>query len=97
MDKEQLSTILYSTSTFLSLPFETQYISGPWQEFSKRNVILPVLLVVFYLCFVGVGGTLMTTQQPYNLTMPLAIWNAILCAFCFVGMCRTVSIFCDYS
>ena len=29
-------------------------------------------------------------MKPYDLRVTIAIWNAFLCVFSFIGMCRTI-------
>jgi hypothetical protein len=89
--EQEFASLLYSASNFLALPFESGFKSLNFVGFAKSNVTLPVGLICAYLLFCSVGSKVMASQKPFDLRIPLAIWNALLCTFSFVGMCRTVS------
>ena len=93
MSTERLSSFLYSTSNFLALPFERNFVSTTTVEFAKNNAVLPIAIVGAYLLFCYCGRKVMENIKPFNLQLPLAIWNAFLCLFSFIGMCRTVGNF----
>lgn len=92
MATQQIAEFLYSTSNFLALPFEKNFDANAPVEFAKANFFLPIAIVTAYLIFCRYGSDYMKDLKPFNLQLPLAGWNAALCLFSFIGMCRTVSI-----
>jgi len=61
-------------------------------EFAKNNWPLAFGIVGAYLLFCYFGKMYMDTRKPFDLKIPLATWNAFLCIFSFIGMCRTLPV-----
>ena len=92
MDSKELSQLLFSSSNFLSSSFERSFTFQASVEFAKVNVSVPVSLGAIYIVLCFIGNRIMYNVKPFDLRVPLAIWNAILCTFSFIGMCRTVGV-----
>jgi len=90
MDSHHLSNFLYASSNFLALPFERDFNFYPSVAFARNNVALPVAFVAAYLAICYFGSKIMANVKPFDLRILLAVWNACLCVFSFIGMCRTV-------
>jgi len=85
-----LSQLLFSSTKVFNLPIETSFNYRPFVNFAASNVVLPFALVSAYLCFCYFGKQYMETRKPFDMRLLLAGWNALLCTFSFLGMCRTV-------
>ena len=126
LDTKFVSDFLYSSTSFLALPFEQTFDPEAYTTFADNNYPICVgILISYYLFFTQgkkfmdngtiftyVTSTAKTTTAadttsmndianttpvvaprgiaPFNLKYQLAIWNAFLCLFSFLGMCRTV-------
>jgi len=90
MESQRLANILFATSEFLATPFEREFKPHAVIEFARNHYVIPVTCVVFYLLFCYFGTKFMESRKPFGLKYPLAIWNAFLCTFSFIGMWRTV-------
>jgi hypothetical protein len=86
-----ISNVLYASTDFLALPFEKKFMSEGYVQFAASNWPLCIGIVVSYLLFITVGKKIMESQKPFDIQLPLALWNGFLCLFSFIGMCRTVS------
>jgi hypothetical protein len=73
-----------------ALPVEKNFNYEAYVQFTLDNYHIPVGCVVAYMAFCYFGSKIMEKRQPFDLQMPLALWNAFLCVFSFIGMCRTV-------
>jgi hypothetical protein len=87
---KQLSSILFNAADFLALPFEKEFRPETAVSFAADNWPLAIGIVSAYLIFITAGSKLMDSMKPFNLRIPLAGWNAFLCLFSFLGMCRTM-------
>lgn len=123
-----VSEFLYSSTSFLALPFEKSFSPEAYTAFAHNNYPICVsILIVYYLFFtygkkymdngtifsvatntsgaINAASTATTSVNditnappvvkakgiaPFDLKYQLAIWNAFLCLFSFLGMCRTV-------
>lgn len=90
MDTQELASFLFSASNFLALPFERNFSNITSVEFAKSNVTIPVVIGGIYLILCFAGYRIMSNLKPFDLRVSLAFWNALLCIFSFIGMCRTV-------
>ncbi len=86
----KVAEFLFGVSEFLALPIEKNFDPTATVHFAAANVVLPVLLVIIYLSICYVGPKYLSNRKPFDLRLALAFWNALLCTFSFVGMCRTV-------
>lgn len=68
--------------------YELKYDS-PIHNFVKNNQILPYKICTFYLLCIYFGKKYMQNKIPYNLKYELALWNASLSIFSFIGSIRT--------
>ena len=73
------------------LPFERDFFAGPYVEFAAKNWGLVIAIVVIYLMGIKIGTVAMAKREKaFDLRLPLAAWNGLLCTFSFIGVCRTV-------
>ena len=92
MDVFQLSAdVLNVIPNLLNLPFEKSFTSNDPVEFTKNNYWIAISCVTAYILFITLGSKYMKDKAPFDLKVPLAMWNAALSIFSFIGMCRTVS------
>jgi len=75
-----------------SIQYERDYNWIPYTNYAKNNYHIVFGLVIGYLLFIMFGTTIMARRdtKPYDLRLLLALWNAILSIFSFIGMCKTV-------
>lgn len=60
------------------------------REFTESHWNVAIIAVVLYLSMVAFGPELMSSRKAFDLKIPLAAWNALLCIFSAIGMLRTV-------
>jgi hypothetical protein len=87
----KFAEFLMGSTQFLALPFEKNFHPAEYTSFAANNWPLCFGLVGAYLAFIYFGRIVMESQKAFDLRLPLAAWNALLCIFSFIGMCRTVS------
>ena len=87
----KIAETLIASTNFLALPIERDFRPEPFIDFAKNNWALAIGLVVAYMVFISAGSAVMKSRNAFDLRLPLAGWNAFLCIFSFLGMCRTVS------
>jgi len=86
-----LSNNLMASSGFLALPIESNFVPTVTVDFAANNWPLVIGIVLAYVAFITAGSYIMAKQtQPFDLRLPLAGWNALLCIFSFIGMLKTV-------
>jgi hypothetical protein len=90
MENHRIASLLKASTTFLSTPFEQAFHGQKWVEATAAHPEIPIGCVAAYLLFCYFGRKYMEDKKAFNLRMPLALWNASLCLFSFIGMCRTV-------
>ena len=88
-----VSDFLFATSSFLSTPFEKKFKPDATKEWAGNNYSVMFACISAYVLFLYLGTKVMKNYKPFDLRYPLALWNAFLCLFSFIGMCRTVRIF----
>lgn len=62
-------------------------------EFTESHWNVAIIAVVLYLSMVAFGPEIMSSRKAFDLKIPLAAWNALLCIFSTMGMLRTVKRF----
>lgn len=78
----------------MNFQFEREFVSAPGVKFAADNWPLAIAIVIIYLMGIQIGQAQMSKRaKPFDLKYPLAAWNAFLCIFSFIGMCKTVSSF----
>lgn len=86
-----LSQALMGFPSLLATPFEQNFKSTSYTSFAANNWPIAISVVIGYLLFITIGSKIMARQEKaFDLTMPLAMWNAFLCLFSFIGMCKTM-------
>ena len=88
---QQLANGLTWVSEFLATPLETKFRPERFTSFAANHWEIPIALVVVYMAFCFFGQKVLRNYNAFDLRLPLAGWNAFLCLFSFLGMCRTVS------
>jgi len=89
-DLNQLATILRQISAAFATPYEKNFHPKNALEFSAEYWFIPVILVIVYLGFNYFGTEAMKSRDAFDLRTTLAVWNAFLSLFSFIGMFRTV-------
>ncbi|KAJ1410382.1 putative elongation of very long chain fatty acids protein [Ochromonadaceae sp. CCMP2298] len=75
----------------IALPIERDFMPNATVDFAANNWPLAIGIVCAYLSFITGGSIIMSRmEKPFDLRMPLACWNALLCVFSFIGMCKTM-------
>lgn len=74
---------------FLAFPMEKKFNPVVTVEFARNNWPLCIAICALYIVMITAGPRLMENRPAYSLKFPLACWNALLCAFSFIGMVRT--------
>ena len=75
----------------MSFDFERNHAAEPYVAWSLKNWPLAISIVIIYLMAIQIGTAYIAKlKTPFDLKYPLACWNALLCVFSFVGMCKTV-------
>lgn len=87
---QQIADVLSSSTKVLATPYELAFNPNPAIEFASNNWPLAFGLVAGYLLFIFGVQHIMKDRKPFDLRLPLAAWNALLCIFSFIGMARTV-------
>jgi len=59
-------------------------------KFAANNWALCIGTVIAYIAFITIGTRLMANTKAFDLRMSLAVWNAFLSIFSFVGMIKTM-------
>lgn len=72
------------------LAVEANHHPAKYIEWTGQNWSIAFGLVFGYLSFLVIGSKVMSKFSAFELKYPLALWNAFLCVFSFIGMCRTV-------
>jgi hypothetical protein len=89
----RIAEFIMSASQAFPLPFETSFSPVTMTNFAANNWNLCFGIVGVYMAFCYFGKQYMESRKPFDLRIPLAAWNAFLCIFSFIGMCRTVRFF----
>jgi len=90
MDVLQISAdYLKVIPTLFNLPIEESFKSQGPVEWTQNNYWVAITCVTAYLVFIFGGKKYMESQKEFDLKYPLALWNAALSVFSFIGMCRT--------
>jgi len=87
-----LANVLQRSASILSTPWETRFISTATSEFAKEHYLIPFGIVSVYVLLAFGGSRIMQDRKAFDLRLPLGFWNAALCIFSFIGMCRTVPV-----
>lgn len=86
-----LSQNLMTSSQLLATPFERTFHPSTTVQFAANNWPLAIGIVTAYVAFITLGSMAMSKmEKPFDLRLPLAAWNALLCVFSFIGMLKTV-------
>lgn len=88
---QRFGEFLLSSSSALALPIEKEFDSAYLTNWASNNYVLCFSIIAAYLVVISAGSVIMDKYKPFDLRLPLAAWNAFLCVFSFIGMCKTVS------
>ncbi len=89
-DHIKIARFFNKLSQFGAFEFEKTFDPEPYLAFAANNYAIPIVAIALYLCFCFGVRSLMEGHKAFDLQMPLALWNALLSFFSFLGMCRTV-------
>lgn len=70
--------------------YELSFSNIASAQFCQEYWMIPYVLIGCYLAFLYFGTKYMADKKPFELQVPLALWNLLLSIFSFCGMCRTV-------
>lgn len=88
---QQVSNLLYASTRLLATPIELGFHHVEQiKDFTSQSYYIPFGMVTIYLLGCYFGSKYMESRKAFDLRIPLALWNAFLCIFSFIGMCRTV-------
>lgn len=90
INTNSLSDFLYHISEIGALPYELAFKAEGPTSWTSNNYPLCLIILVIYMLFLYFGTMIMSKHEAFDLKIPLALWNAFLCTFSFLGMCRTV-------
>jgi len=85
-----LLNLSVSISNVIAFPIEREFTPTAAVSFASNNWPLAIGLVAAYLVFITAGSKIMKERKAFDLKLPLAAWNAFLCVFSFIGMCKTM-------
>jgi len=74
----------------MAFPYEKTFHPTEFVAFATDHPVLPFVIVTMYMAICYFGSKIMKERKALDLRIPLAIWNAFLCTFSFIGMFRTV-------
>jgi len=83
---------LHTVANFGVLSLEKNFRHEAPVQFAGENWHLVISIVLAYVCFCLVGQKVMAKTTAFDLRFPLAVWNAFLSLFSFIGMLRTVPV-----
>jgi hypothetical protein len=77
----------------VSFDFERNFKALPAVTWAGKNWQLSIAIVIIYLMGIQIGTAYVARMKvPFDLKYPLAVWNAFLCVFSFIGMVKTVPV-----
>jgi hypothetical protein len=88
---QQVADALIAASHLFALPVEKNFQPDAYIAFASNNWPLCIGLVIGYMVVIFTGRRIMENRPAFELRIPLALWNAALSLFSFIGMWRTVS------
>jgi hypothetical protein len=91
MAEKNLIDKLRTFHLILNFPMERDFVADRYLKFASDYQWLAVLISGLYLLFCFVGIRIMRNYKPFDLRYLLALWNANLSLFSFIGMLRTVT------
>ena len=75
---------------FYASNYEQSFISQWTFDFNNEHWEIPIGALLIYLSVCYFGQIYMADRKPFDLSVPLALWNAFLSVFSYVGMLRLV-------
>ena len=88
MDK--IASNLFYFADLYSTDYERSFTHHYMHKWVGDNYLIFWFSVIIYLFLCYYGVRYMEHRQRYDLRYPLALWNAFLSTFSFIGMLRTV-------
>ena len=70
------------------LDFELNYHLEIFQKWMLEHPLVPIYSCIGYVLFVGLGSLVMKNREPFNLKIPLFLWNLGLAVFSICGTIR---------
>lgn len=91
LNNEGFARFLFAASKFPAVIPSDNFHWQTYTGFAANNWPLCIGIICAYLAFITIGSKLMSyREKPFDLRMPLAAWNALLCVFSFMGMWATM-------
>lgn len=90
IDNRKLGEALLALSNFGATDFEKNFDPAYYLNWANDNYWIPVTALAIYLTFCFGTQSFLEGKKAFDLRTPLALWNALLSSFSFLGMCRTV-------
>jgi len=90
LTSQHVADFLFASSNFFALPFERSFKPEVYVKWTGDNWSFVVILLLTYLLVITQGSKFMESRKAFDLRMPLAAWNGLLCVFSFIGMSKTV-------
>lgn len=87
---ESIASKLLDISKLGVTDVEDKFDPTVTMEFTESHWNIAIIATVLYLSMVAFGPELMSSRKAFDLKIPLASWNALLCIFSAIGMLRTV-------
>eukprot|EP00981_Chlorochromonas_danica_P001260 scaffold268_cov210-Ochromonas_danica.AAC.55 len=86
-----IANALLAVPNFLALPFEKNFDPSYTIQMARNNWPFCIGLVITYLMVIFGGKKIMENYKPFDLRLPLAGWNALLCVPFLLGSILTKS------
>jgi hypothetical protein len=88
---QDIMSDIYHIMDAVSFDFERNFKALPAVTWAGKNWQLSIAIVIIYLMGIQIGTAYVARMKvPFDLKYPLAVWNAFLCVFSFIGMVKTV-------
>ncbi|KAJ1437673.1 ELO family, partial [Ochromonadaceae sp. CCMP2298] len=85
-----LATMLSAPSDF-AFQIEKDFDPTESAAFMRSHWHIPLSFLFAFVLLIALGpGVMAKREKAFDLQMPLAAWNAFLCIFSCIGMCKTV-------
>lgn len=86
---KEIADFLYSVPYIYATDYERSFFCDWYTNWSSQNYWIPFTLVSIYMLFCFFGSKIMKNREPFGLTSLLALWNASLSLFSFIGVIKT--------
>uniref|UniRef100_A0A915MR34 Elongation of very long chain fatty acids protein n=1 Tax=Meloidogyne javanica TaxID=6303 RepID=A0A915MR34_MELJA len=80
--------MIFEMREAFALPFERVHDKVGWTSLFQRYWYHSITVSLLYYVFVRLLQRLMRDRQPFQLRVPLIVWNFVLAIFSFAGLVR---------